>query len=297
MYTILFIVGFTVGTFGSEELKRIHRKKDCRLGDVERITVRDLESLVETFAKNEGITISTLLLRLYQTSRSKQNLKNEAFLNSLEDISIQELLDSDIELPVIPDNLPPQPSDIFSFPKNLPKGKIPKPIEPFLPPKIPHPPLIYPEPQHELPLMFPSPPKLPLPNVVPILTPLHSLRPPPGAVVKINAGDSRIEIPEVIVTVSPMMTVVEALRQADIKFQRELGFSPNDEVISFHHSPLVGCYVVSRFDTISMKKDLMWKITISDREGKTVYDGICIPSGRDVIIKPGMIISLTYTPF
>lgn len=80
-------------------------------------------------------------------------------------------------------------------------------------------------------------------------------------------------IPEVTVTLSPMMTIVEALKQAESKFRSVLGLSrvSDAEVISFSHSSYEECYVIQSFDNIESNEAGYWKIIVSDISGKVSF--------------------------
>ncbi|GIY87681.1 uncharacterized protein CDAR_118661 [Caerostris darwini] len=134
--------------------------------------------------------------------------------------------------------------------------------------------------------------------VFPVLSPMKSnhLRPPPlGATVRINSGDARNPVNrDISVTVSPLMTIIEALRQAEIKYQNVLGLHHDMDVITFTHSLAIDCYIVNRINDVVKSDDSGWKITIMDRDGQIVYDGFCLPNAKDVLVKPGTVIYLSY---
>lgn len=64
------------------------------------------------------------------------------------------------------------------------------------------------------------------------------------------------------------MTVVESLRQAEVKFQNVLGLTHDTDVITFVHSPDVDCFMVNSIDDIFRNDESGWKVTIMDRDGQ-----------------------------
>ncbi|XP_035206780.1 uncharacterized protein LOC118181700 isoform X1 [Stegodyphus dumicola] len=135
--------------------------------------------------------------------------------------------------------------------------------------------------------------------VFPMLSAIKSnhLKPPLGATVRVNSGDPRHAIDrDITVTVSPLMTLIEALREAEIKYQTALGLSLDSDVIKFAHSSRTDCYMVNSIDDVVRSDASGWKVKIVDRNGQVVYDNFCIPSGKDAFVKPGTVISLSYVP-
>lgn len=63
------------------------------------------------------------------------------------------------------------------------------------------------------------------------------------------------------------MTILEALRQAETKYQNILGLSHDMDVISFSHSSDMDCYMVNNISDVESSGVLAWKILITDRDG------------------------------
>ncbi|PRD28134.1 UNVERIFIED_CONTAM: hypothetical protein NCL1_33336 [Trichonephila clavipes] len=120
----------------------------------------------------------------------------------------------------------------------------------------------------------------------------------PGVTIRVETGVRDDVLPEVIVTLSPMMTIVEALKQAESKFRSILGqpSASDDSVISFSRSTVAECYVIGSFNSVFSDDRGYWKIIVSDRGGQVIYDSVCLPSRTEVAVKPGMTITLLYTP-
>lgn len=121
------------------------------------------------------------------------------------------------------------------------------------------------------------------------LPPIRNLRPPPGAklVVQTDGEDLGASI-----TVSPKMSLVEALRRADYKLAEDTGRGSG--VLHLGFSATRACYIVESVAGLRASPERAWKITISDRFGKLVYEDICLPSTDDLVVQPRMTIILTY---
>ncbi|GIY46303.1 uncharacterized protein CEXT_431321 [Caerostris extrusa] len=68
--------------------------------------------------------------------------------------------------------------------------------------------------------------------------PIQNLQPPPGVTIRVETGLRDGVLPDVMVTLSPMMTIVEALKQAESKYRSYLGLTgaSDEAVISFSRS-------------------------------------------------------------
>lgn len=121
------------------------------------------------------------------------------------------------------------------------------------------------------------------------LPPIRTLRPPPGAklVVQTNGEGEGLDVS---ITVSPKMSLVEALRRADYKLAAGRGSG----VLHLGFSATRACYIVESVDGLRASPERAWKITISNRFGKLVYDDICLPATDDVVVQPRMTITLSY---
>ncbi|KAK8768661.1 hypothetical protein V5799_014874 [Amblyomma americanum] len=124
------------------------------------------------------------------------------------------------------------------------------------------------------------------------LPPIRNLRPPPGAKLVVVTGPAGEELRTSII-VSPKMSVVDALRQADYRLAADTGRA-SGEVVDMGYSATRACYIVESVADLRASPERAWKITISDRFGKLVYEGTCLPREGDVVIQPRMTITLSY---
>ncbi|XP_065285321.1 uncharacterized protein [Dermacentor albipictus] len=121
------------------------------------------------------------------------------------------------------------------------------------------------------------------------LPPIRNLRPPPGAKLVVrNDGEDL----DASITVSPKMSLVEALRRADYKLAEDTGRGSG--VLHLGFSATRACYIVESVAGLRASPERAWKITISDRFGKLVYEDICLPGTDDLVVQPRMKIVLTY---
>ncbi|KAF8790949.1 uncharacterized protein LOC129960452 [Argiope bruennichi] len=285
---------------------------------VDSVGLNDLQDLIEAVALRKGTNPFAILKTLYKRMKNREEIE-ENMLNSIDAIPLPELLSPSImDVPPQP-RFPPAPSNTpYSLPSNDPLSGseeedanvviIPvapaDPIQNSFPNMFP--PMMKPDlkVRNEAPFVFgnvvPTVPKVNhvLPAVFPIFPiPMKSnhLRPPVGATIRVNSGDDLNPINrDITVTVSPLMTIIEALRQAEIKYQNVLGLNHDMDVITFAHSLSIDCYTVNRINDVVQNEDWGWKITIMDRDGLIVYDGFCLPNGKDVLVKPGTLIYLSY---
>ncbi|XP_077531822.1 uncharacterized protein LOC144144314 [Haemaphysalis longicornis] len=121
------------------------------------------------------------------------------------------------------------------------------------------------------------------------LPPIRTLRPPPGAKLVVQTNGEG-EVLDVNITVSPKLTLVYALRQADYKLAAGRG----GRVLHLGFSATRACYIVESVEGLRASPERAWKITISDRYGEVVYDNICLPPKDDFVVKPRMTITLSY---
>lgn len=122
------------------------------------------------------------------------------------------------------------------------------------------------------------------------LPPIRTLRPPPGARLVVQTDGEGGPGLDVGVTVSPKMSLVEALRRADYKLAAGRGSG----VLHLGFSATRACYIVESVEGLRASPEHAWKITISNRFGKLVYDDICLPAEDDVVVQPRMTITLSY---
>ncbi|CAL1276404.1 unnamed protein product [Larinioides sclopetarius] len=258
---------------------------------VETVGLNELQELIEAVAMRKGTNPFAVLKMLYKRMKNKEEIE-ENIMNSIDALPLPELLSPPIiDIPPQP-RLPPSSSHTpYSLPSNDPLSSsdeentnvviIPvapdDPIQNNFPNKFP--PVMKPDlkVRNEAPFVLgnvaPPVPKMNhvLPAVFPILTPIRSshLRPPPGATIRVNSGDARNPINrDITVTVSPLMTIIEALRQAEVKYQNVLGLNHDMDVITFTHSLSVDCYIVNRINDVVKNEEWGWKITIVDRDGQ-----------------------------
>lgn len=121
------------------------------------------------------------------------------------------------------------------------------------------------------------------------LPPIRNLRPPPGAKLSVQNGGEDLDAS---ITVTPKMTLVEALRRADYKLAADTGRGSG--VLHLGFSATRACYIVESVAGVRASPERAWKITISDRFGKLVYEDICLPLTDDFVVQPRMKITLTY---
>lgn len=123
------------------------------------------------------------------------------------------------------------------------------------------------------------------------LPPIRNLRPPPGAKLRVLAGGAGEELHASMI-VSPKMSLVEALRRADYMLAADTGRGSG--VLHLGFSATRACYIVESVAGLRASPERAWKIAISDRFGKLVYEDICLPATDDVVIQPRMTITLSY---
>ncbi|GFS98079.1 uncharacterized protein NPIL_300221 [Nephila pilipes] len=296
-----------------------NRILECEMEDIiETIGLNELQDLIEAVASRKGTNSYAVLRMLYKRIKNKGEIEDNV-LNSLYTIHLPDLLSPPIIEAPPPARMPSASSHTpYSLPPNGPMTTsdeedtnvviipVPAPGDPVAN-NIPtlFPPVMKPDlkVRNEAPFVISNiaPPvgkmNHAIPAVFPVLSPIkaNSLRPPLGATVRVDSGDSKNPINrDISVTVSPLMTIIEALRQAEIKYQNTLGLNHDMDVITFSHSLAVDCYIVNRIDDVVQSEDSGWKITIVDRDGQIVYDGFCLPNGQDVLVKPGTVIFLSF---
>ncbi|XP_022246355.1 uncharacterized protein LOC111086708 [Limulus polyphemus] len=110
--------------------------------------------------------------------------------------------------------------------------------------------------------------------------------PPAGVRVKIISDHNSVPLFDVIVTLSPLMSVEDALHQASIKYSRMMSLPLARSLIVLHHSQLLQCSIVKGMPEISEFR----MIRILDKDENVVYDNMCIPSPQELLVEPGMTI-------
>ncbi|XP_054721706.1 uncharacterized protein LOC129231420 [Uloborus diversus] len=281
---------------------------DCNWEDIRSgVGLKELQDLVEAVAENKGLSPFAVLRMLHRRMKNKEeeNMLNAMDNMPLPDIFTQPILDLPPPMKIPPDTnkapyaLPPDVPMIHGTEDDT--NVVIIPVAPSLPNRIPPMMKIESKPRKEnsnsVNNIGPALGKAS--HMFSLLTPIRNgpLRPPLGATVRVDSGDSLSPINrDITVTVSPLMTLLEALRQAEIKYQNVLGLSHNSEFITLSHSASIDCFIVNSIDDVVKTEDYGWKVTIADRDGQVLYDNFCIPNGKDFLIKPGTLISLTYVP-
>ncbi|KAG8190903.1 hypothetical protein JTE90_014384 [Oedothorax gibbosus] len=291
MFTVLYLtVGFNGMSFSSSPCyPRAY-------------TIDEMEKMVYQVARIKDVPPTVILNRILRKVRFRQRTDKSKLENPLQDLALQELLATKYRPPSFDSEAPRRP--MHQAPPALPPPRAFSPPVPSVPnSQVPMAP-----PMHQMPPsrmmtgVFFAPgmttntfgSQSHPPNAFYI--PIQNLGPPPGVTIKVEAGMQEIVFPEVLVTLSPMMTAVEALRQAEGQFRLILGQSEDDSVISFRRSTLTECYIVGSFNDLQTDERGYWKIIVSDKMGKDIYQSVCLPSRSEVPIKPGMTITLVYTP-
>lgn len=231
------------------------RAQRCSLDDyVEGLTVRDLERVIERFAKSERLAVAEVLKQLYSSLYA--SLKNRDLeANGLTPMKLELLAMEELCGEGVPaDRLSP-PYQVIG----LGGRAVPEPSD-FAP-----------------------------------LSPVRMmLRPPPGILVAVTpSGLGEPKLPQVALTVAPQMSLVEALRSADYKLQRMVGIA-SESMIKLGYSPALGCTVVRAISGVQTKQQRAWKIAVTDRHGKLVYNGVCLPQREQLTVLPRMRIGLSY---
>ncbi|XP_076365784.1 uncharacterized protein LOC143254497 [Tachypleus tridentatus] len=112
--------------------------------------------------------------------------------------------------------------------------------------------------------------------------------PPAGVRVEIISDPNYVPIFDVTVTLSPLMSVEDALRQASIKYSRMMSLPSTRSSIELHHSQLLHCSIAKGIPNVSK----FWMIRILDKDKNVVYDNLCVPSPQELLVEPGMTIIL-----
>ncbi|GIY32748.1 uncharacterized protein CDAR_436041 [Caerostris darwini] len=243
----------------------------------------------------EGVPPTVILNRILRKVKYRQRAEKSKPKNPLQDLALQELVGTRYR---------PQPPGFEGLPP------LPGQSSQALPPP---PPLIRPGLRPPIQSMPPLPsgnimtgvftsgfaPQAPpqsQPYPQTFYIPIQNLQPPPGVTIRVETGLRGGVLPDVTVTLSPMMTIVEALKQAESKYRSYLGLrgASDEAVISFSRSSIDECFVVRSFNNVASDDRGYWKIIVSDK-GQVVYDNICLPSRSEVAVKPGMTITLLYT--
>ncbi|GBM19298.1 hypothetical protein AVEN_200238-1 [Araneus ventricosus] len=291
MFTVLYL---TIG-FNSLALSSRSCPQEPRA-----YTIDEMEKIVYAVAQEKGVPPSVILNRIMRKVKYRQRTQKVKPKNPLQDLALQELLGTNYRPPPPGSDgesglLPPHgQSSSRSFQPSPRYPPLRPPAHP-MPPSSGHgglmtgvfmsgfAPQIPPQQQQQYPQSF--------------YIPVQNLQPPPGVTIRVETGIRDGILPDVIVTLSPMMTIVEALKQAESKYRSYLGLSPasEEEVISFSRSSVAECYVIGSFNSVSSDDRGYWKIIVSDKGGKIIYDSICLPSRNEVAVRPGMTITLLYT--
>ncbi|XP_054711285.1 uncharacterized protein LOC129220841 [Uloborus diversus] len=229
-----------------------------------------LEKATYALAHQRGISPVTLILRMLRRARSKQKMEKMKLKEILEELAVEELMHKVIK--------PETSSHEMEF-------SVPRPAN--IPGVIPH--------------MVPSMGSHQMLRPTSLFFPLQNLPPPPGLTVRVS-GFPQGPLPEVSVTLSPLMTLVEALRQAEEQFRSALRTTSSvpgeaDDIIHFGHSGTqTDCYIIQSLAGLrSNAKGSKWNIIVSDKLGEVIYNSHCLPNPRDVKFKPGMTITLLYS--
>ncbi|GFS82948.1 uncharacterized protein NPIL_534321 [Nephila pilipes] len=324
MKIVFIILYFTIGINGLALSMR-----SC-LQDSKLYTIDEMEKLVYTVANQKGVPATVILNRIMRKVKYRQRMEKIKSQNPLQELALQELIgtkyrprppgdDEDSSLPSFPGQssraLPPQrpirpPGDdkdfsLPSFPGQSSSHALPP--QPPQPPRRPafHPPIhpLPPPSGHNNPMTgvfntgFAGLQNSLQPYPQSFYIPIQNLQPPPGVKIRVETAVRDGVLPEVIVTLSPMMTIVEALKQAESKYRSILGLSSvsDEAVISFSRSSVAECYVIGSFNSVPSNDRGYWKIIVSDKGGEVIYDSVCLPSRTEVAVKPGMTITLLYT--
>lgn len=70
----------------------------------------------------------------------------------------------------------------------------------------------------------------------------------------------------------------------------------NDKVIEFEHRDSLSCYVVTRVGPVESDEVHAWQIKVTTKSGEMIYRDLCLPSGQEVIVRPGSVVDLVYVP-
>ncbi|XP_042897154.1 uncharacterized protein [Parasteatoda tepidariorum] len=284
-------------------------------------TIEEMTKLVYAVANDKGVPPTVIVNRILRKVRYRQRNEKARQKSQIQQIALKELLNNN--------HRPPPESTIdFMIPTNqgsssiIPSQSLPPPLQ--LPPTFTIPASRPVSPSRPVPLSRPVPPSRPMspppgqsgmltgvlfstgfsdhsqsrqPYPQPFYIPVQNLRPPPGVTVRVKSGVTDGTLPDVVVTLSPMMTIVEVLKQAESKFRSLLGISSlsEDEVITFSRSSIAECYVIEGFNGMKTNSRGYWKIVVYDRNEEVVYDSVCLPSRNEVPVKPGMTITLLYS--
>ncbi|XP_064460434.1 uncharacterized protein LOC135370595 [Ornithodoros turicata] len=239
----------------------------CSMDDlVAGLSMRDLEALLARFAKSEGTTVVGVLKQLYSSlfaSMKNRDLESEGMETmKLEALAMEEICSEGVPA----DRLSPryQVNGARGSPSGFAPGTFEAGSNAFLPP-------------NEL---------APMPPV------RMMLRPPPGAKLVVTpSGLGEPKLPEVSLTVSPQMSLVEAVRKADYRMQRMVGSGP---LLQLGFSTSLGCYIVRSVEDVKSNQERAWKVSVTDRYGKLVYSDVCLPLREDLTVQPRMTIALNY---
>ncbi|XP_022252142.1 uncharacterized protein LOC111087947 [Limulus polyphemus] len=117
---------------------------------------------------------------------------------------------------------------------------------------------------------------------------LRTAPPPAGVRVQILTDPGSAPFFDVTVTLSPLMSVEDAIRQANIKYSRMVSLPAVSSMIKIRHSQLLQCSIVKGMPGISG----FWRIRVLDSDEKVVYDNVCVPSPQELLVEPGMTILL-----
>ncbi|XP_015908295.2 uncharacterized protein [Parasteatoda tepidariorum] len=262
-----------------------NRVIECDMKDIFNIIgLSEIQELIEFLAARKGTTSFSIVRMLQKRMKIKEEMEENMF-NTIERVPMPEMISADP--PLRPNDaiysLPSQTTNIHeddvviipvaqnTLPNRLLKADfLARNQEPRIPPVVP----------------FPIPP---VKN--------NQVRSLFAATVRVNTNDSLNSLTrDIIITVSPLMTLIEALRQAEIKYQNILGLNHETDVFTFSHSSIMNCYMVNQISGMVNNEEHAWQVTITDRESQVIYSNFCLPSGRDAFVKPGTLISLSYVP-
>lgn len=266
-------------------------------------SIRELQDAVEAMSERQRVSPYILLSQLLERLRSKHVLE-ENLLNSLEGAALQEILEPSRNFPPLPPtSLQHGPSETFMVPREIDSTQSDEDEETslyFVPfsngPRQQNVPM-KPDNNHRYEIIGrvrSLPPGGGFANILPSIISAPPLRPPMGLTVHVDSGDFGSSLPDVKVSISPFMSIVEVLRQADLQYHKLLALPSDTDVITFARSSVFDCHVVSRVGGVKKNDEYVWKIKVTDREGREMYNDVCLPDEKKRLLKPGSIISLFY---
>ncbi|GAB6029759.1 hypothetical protein CHUAL_005474 [Chamberlinius hualienensis] len=128
------------------------------------------------------------------------------------------------------------------------------------------------------------------------IVPFAGLRPPSDATVRIAEGIFATPLSTVTVTVTPRMSVIDAVQQAVSKFrdgdvEKYITWGKNNVIDKYDK-----CTFIRSIGNFEMNRQFVWEIIITDSLSQEIWRSVCLPSVSEVLVKPGTIITLDYLP-